>query len=158
MQDTIDELTNFLDAIVEKSSELEKSLDEDSEIDESAIDDEALRITKLHSKYNKMYLREYNIYAELVDLRKSFKLERWRYYGGKQTDQYYRKYGDINEIINKTDIDRYLEGDEIMVLLNKIVNGQKAVIDCIERYSKELTDRGYRLKLLLDYRKFLACV
>lgn len=158
MEDTLKELDTILNDIGVKTEEIFEGIDSDSYIDESQIDMEAIKVSRMQSKYNKLYLDEFNIYSDYVELKKEFKLERWKYYLGKQTNQYYRKYGNINESINKTDVDKYLDGDAIMSRINKITSSQKVLVDAIEKFSKELSDRGYRLRLLLDYRKFVSCV
>ena len=159
MTNVLEELNDYLKTLESKAEALMTEIEMDSIIDESSIDVETIRLTKLQSKYNNKYLKEFNIYSDTIEMKKMLKLERWKYYTGRQTNRYYHEHGgQPNELINKTDVDKYLDGDDYIQVINKIVSMQKSITDLIEKFSKELSNRGYNLKTIFEYRKWVACV
>lgn len=148
-------LTDVLEMVNARLKEVQDEMDADCTIDEMRIDSEAIRATKLHSKYNRIFSDECVNLNKFYDLRKKTKTERYLYYLKKQPSSYYAKYGQVHLDLTKTDIENYhLPSDEIMVMMNAIVTSQKSLVDSVERMMKEIHDRAYLLKTALDYRKF----
>lgn len=130
----------------------------DSEIDEVSLDYASLSTAKLLSKYGTLYSDEYLTLSDLKDRQKKYKLERWKYYSGKQTSKYYADFGAMHEEINRGDLEKYLDADPIMVAVNKVVDIQTAIVSLLDKTSKELNGRNYQIKTALDYRKFVSGV
>lgn len=133
-------------------------LKKESEIDGVALDTESLSTIKLQSKYGQLYTDEYLSLCELKDSVKKLKLERWKYYSGKQTNKYYADYGNWHEEVLKSDIDKYLDADEFLIKLNRIVEVQQMIVNILDKFVKDLSGRNYQIKTALDYRKFVSGV
>jgi len=129
--------------------------EKDVMIDEIDLDKSLLDIPKLHRKWSKKLSDETITLKEMYYMKESVKLERWKYYNGKQTDQYIANHGIMHEKILKTDIDRYLSSDVKLSLVNDLVSIQKEKCDFIERTMKEIGNRGFHIRAIIDWRKFL---
>lgn len=127
-------------------------------IDELDLDESVLKTPRIMSKYNDYFTTETLVLKDLYQIKKRIELERWKYYSGKQSDQYYSKNGIVHEKILKGDIDKYLGADEKMNLIDSIIAQQKAVVDYLERAIKEIQSRNFHCKVAVDWRKFTAGV
>lgn len=130
----------------------------DLEIDETEIDRAVLDTPKIHSRWNNYFSSETLYLNSVVQLREAVKLERWKYYMGKQTDQYYAKNGIVHEKILKTDSDRYMNADPKMALVQELYVTQKTVVEFIERTIKEVQSRNFHCRVAVDWRKFVSGV
>ena len=133
-------------------------IQKDGEIDEVQLDSASLSTAKLQSRYSTWYTDEYLQLADLKVTQKRYKLERWKYYAGKQTSKYYADYGPMHEEIIKSDIDKYLDADPIMIAVNKIVDIQTMIVSMLDKFAKDLNGRNYQIRTALDYRKFVSGV
>lgn len=127
---------------------------EDVKITEFDIEKELIQISILQAQYLDILSEESIRLSELKTRQKKLYLERWRYYCGKQTDQYYAMYGVINEKILKTDLDRYLHADEYICLISEICEIQKQKVSYLEDITKGIAGRGWTIKSIIDLRKF----
>lgn len=153
----------FLTSVKELKEELKANLltcqrmaSEDLLIDEIDLDSSLLEVPKLFSKWSAMLSDETIKLKDLYGFKESVKLERWKYYSGKQTDEYISKHGILHEKILKTDIDRYLSCDEKLTIVNDLCTIQKEVVDTIERTLKEISSRNFHIKAIIDWRKFTS--
>lgn len=128
----------------------------DLEIDEFDIDGAVLKTPKLLSKYNDIFTDETITLKDLYSFKEKAKLERWKYWSGKQSDQYYQNNGIVHEKILKTDIEKYMNADEKLILINDIITIQKAIVDHLERTIKEIQSRNFHCKVAVEWRKFQA--
>lgn len=130
--------------------------DKDVQIDTVELDQSLIEVPKLYSKWSGLLADETLKLKDLYSFKENVKLERWKYYSGKQTDEYIAKHGILHEKILKTDIERYIACDEKISLVNDICSLQKALVDFVERTMKELGNRGYHIKSIIDWRKFTS--
>ena len=137
-----------------KLSKIKESASKDLEIDGFDIDGEVLKTPKILSKYNDIFTDETLVLKDMYTLKEKIKLERWKYWSGKQTDNYYVENGILHEKILKTDIDKYLAADEKIILINDVISIQKAIVDYLERCIKEIQSRNFHCKVAVDWRKF----
>lgn len=138
-------------------SQLKKYKDyaeKDLEIDDIDLDRAVLDTPKLLNKYNILFTDATMDLKDLYAFKEKVKLERWKYWGGRQTDQYYAKHGLVHEKILKGDIDKYMAADDKLILVNEIVSTQKALCDFLERTLKEIQSRNFHIKAAIDWRKF----
>ncbi|MDX1532708.1 MAG: recombination mediator protein UvsY [Nitrosopumilaceae archaeon] len=156
--DVNDDLTSLLDDLQDNFVKLVEITENDVEIDDDCLDEEALKIPKLHQKYSVKLGKEMVNLTKISHLQKKIYMERWKYYNGKQTDKYYAKYGIMNEKILKSDIDKYLAADNRLSIANQILEVQKQIVNYLERIIKDLTNRGFHIKSCIEWRKFEAGV
>lgn len=153
----------FVKAMKETADELKQKLNEAMEQAEKDttlgdnLDTESLRSTKLYSKYLKLYTDESIKLSELMNARDSVKLERWKYYSGKQTSQYNMENGILHDKVLKSDIDKYLAADRKLNAIVEIVTIQKLLVDFYEKVCFDISkNRNFQLKIALDWRKFVS--
>ena len=153
----------FLTSVKELKEELKANLltcqtmaSTDLLIDEIDLDSSLLEVPKVFSKWSGMLSDETIKLKELYGFKENIKLERWKYYSGKQTDEYVAKHGILHEKILKTDIDRYLSCDDKLTIVNDLCTIQKEVVDIIERTLKEISSRNFHIKAIIDWRKFTS--
>jgi hypothetical protein len=130
----------------------------DSVIDDSKIQEELIRIPKLHCKYI-TYLSQCKEHA----LKLKFDYDKLRnlrseYYLGtldKETLEQYNWEPFQLHISTKAGIEKYLAADDylIKVLQKKLFYEQ--AIDIIESILGEIKNRSWQIRSLIDYQKFL---
>ena len=145
----------------ETKTKLKKAMDQ-SEKDVEISDDldvESMKTGKILAKYLRLYTNESLVLKDLFTLKEKTKLERWKFYSGKQTEKYMIENGILHEKILKMDIDKYLASDEKMIAVNHIINIQKALVDYYEKITKELSSsRNFQIKAAIEWRKFVSGV
>ncbi len=154
--EVVDQLQELNNSLVGRLEELKQQDEVDLEIDEIDLDKSLMDIPQLHAKYLSTFTDETIKMKELYGFREKIKLERWKYWQGKQTDKYYAENGIVHEKILKSDVDKYLAADDKMVLVNDITSTQKAIVDYLERVIKEITNRGFHIKSIIDWRRFTS--
>lgn len=150
------EIEDLKESIKTRLTELKAEAGKDVQIDEFDVDTALLDTPKLYSKWNEYFTDETMNLKNLYTLKERVKLERWKYYMGKQDAKYYHNYGQVHESILKSDVDKYLSADEKIALVNELVSAQKALADFIERTMKEIGNRGFHCKGIIDWRKFTS--
>jgi len=152
--DVKQQLEDLKEGIQANLDAVKKEAEKDLEIDEFDLDTALLAISKLHGKWLSKFTDETIILKDLYGFKEKTKLERWKYYQGKQTDKYYAENGIVHEKILKTDLDKYLSADDKLTLVNDVVTVQKALVDYIEKTMKELGNRGFHIRSIIDWRRF----
>jgi len=147
-------LQEILEGMQDKLKEYKQLSEKDLQIDEFELDTALLDTPKLYSKWIGYHSDETVLLKNLYGYKEEVKLERWKYYQGKQTNEYYAKNGLVHDKILKTDIDKYLGADSKLNLVNDIIAIQKAIVDLIEKTSKECSNRGFHIKNIIEWRKF----
>lgn len=107
----------------------------------------------IHSQLMEMLGEETLKLKDYLAKEKNFQLERWKFYSGKQPDEYYKKYP-LPERILKTDIERYMKADSVLTEFSKIVDEQTQCVKALEAAVKECGHRGFHIKTALDFMKF----
>lgn len=153
-----EDLINLVDRAQDKFVEIIEIAEKDVAIDEMDIDGEALRTPRLHQKYSVMLANESVSLIKYQQIQKRVYMERWKYYNGKQTDTYYSRHGIVNDKILKGDMDKYLNADKRLGLANELLEVQKQTVNYLERTVKDIANRGFHIKSVIDWRKFEAAV
>jgi len=150
------DLIDLIDKAENSFVELVGVAEKDVLIDDFDIDGEAIRTPKLHQKYSVMLAKESMALIKYQQIQKRVYLERWKYFNGKQTDQYYTKFGVFNEKVIKGDIDKYLSSDKRLGYANELLEVQKQIVNYLERTVKDISNRGFHIKSIIDWRRFEA--
>jgi hypothetical protein len=150
-----EELESMRDGLKDQLKSIKQQTEKDLEIDDIDLDRAVLDTPKLLNKYNIMFTDATLDLKDLYGFKEKVKLERFKYWAGRQTDQYYAKHGLVHEKILKGDIDKYLSADDKLSLVNEIVSTQKAICDFLERTIKEIQSRNFHCKIALEHRKFM---
>lgn len=150
----MEELKSLKTGISDCFEVIKKDAAEDVVIDSFDLDGESLRTPKLHSKWLGILSEEAIRLKQLQNFQKKLLLERWKYYNGKQPDKYYIDHGAINDKILKTDINLYLDADDVLIIIKEIVEIQDQAVDFLEKTIKEISSRTFHIKSAIDWRKF----
>ncbi|PCJ96688.1 MAG: hypothetical protein COA52_00335 [Hyphomicrobiales bacterium] len=129
---------------------------EDSTLDKNDLSEESVRAIKLHSKYYIIYSHENLRLAKLLeDVNKLYFLK-YEYYLGdldKETlDE--RGWKQFQKKILKSDIDRYIRGDDEVIALNLRIALQKEKVTTLKDIIKSIGNLSFTIGNILNWRKF----
>jgi|TARA_R110002096_G_scaffold353114_1_gene546404 hypothetical protein len=137
-------------------SEIKIMVVEDIEFDETELDKESLRIPQLHNKYlvfltdEKIMLEKYQQELRVLVRKK------WLYYTGKMseeelTENDWEPFG-LN--ILKSDVDKFLESDTLILRSRAIVRMQEEKINYLDSVVKSINGRQWNIRAAIDWMKF----
>ena len=129
----------------------------DSKIDNTEIGDEAMKIAQLHHKYYQILLNERFVLKSHEAEMKKLKLQKYEFYSQGPNEETQKKGWKLppKGIILKADIPMYMEADEDIIKLSLKIGIQLEKIDFLESTVKMLMNRGYHLKVALEWQKFV---
>lgn len=133
--------------------ELKQQIQDDLKLDLYNLDEDALATPKLYGKYLSILSDEALRLKRITNTYRKLKLERWKYYSGKQSNTYYTKHP-LDEKILKTDIPNYMEADEMMIRAEELLEEQKIKVKLIEECMKQLANRSFQIRDAIEWRKF----
>ena len=140
--------------------DIRKMVQEDSVIDDTELDLESLKLPQLHNKYLNIYHDEKLFLLKTEsDLKKAIRVK-WEYYTGKLDEDTLKELGlePFPLKILKQDLDKYLESDDDITELNHKYIYQKEKVDYLESVLKEITNRHWKIKNAIEWRKFVSGV
>lgn len=132
--------------------------DEDSKIDSQALDTEALRIPRLHSKW-------YNI---LIDCKIEFKKQELsfakekihakNYYNGDYNpdDKRFKTLGHQSRKLKNEDMHDFVSADKDLQTIQLKMFVAKEKIEFILNVLKQINDRGFQIANAIKWRKFMS--
>lgn len=137
--------------------ELFNEWDKDSSIDKTKLDDESLRITKLHHKYYKLFIAERSRFRHLEGELKKLKLEKTEFYTQGHNEETRAKGWKLpaKGVIIKSDVPMYVEADQDIIDLTLKIGIQQEKIEFLESIIKSLNNRGYNIKTAVEFIKFM---
>ena len=93
------------------------------------------------------------------DLKKAIRIK-WEYYTGKLDEDSLEELGlePFPLKILKQDLDKYLESDDDIIELNHKYIYQKEKVEYVESVLKELTNRHWKIRNAIEWRKFVSGV
>lgn len=135
---------------------LREMVEKDTVLNDLELDREAIRIPSLHGKYLGILLDEKMLYRKLEkDYQEELKFK-WEYFTGK-TDSATLLKRNLDPFplkILKNDLDLYINADTILSELNLKVKLQQYKIEYLEGVIKELNNRQWVIRSIIDWRKF----
>lgn len=137
--------------------ELFNEWDKDSEIDKTRLDDESLRIPKLHHKYYRLFVTEKSRLRHLDGEMKKLKLEKIEFYSQGHNDETRAKGWKLpaKGVIIKSDVPMYVEADQDVIDLSLKIGVQQEKIEFLESIIKTLNNRGYNINTAVNFIKFV---
>jgi Recombination, repair and ssDNA binding protein UvsY len=130
--------------------------EKDSQIDKTDLDEESLKIPKLHHKYYRQFVSERLLYRKLEADLKQLKLEKHEFYTQGPTKETQEKGWQLppKGMILKNDLPMYIDADKDIIELSLKIGYQLEKIDLLESILKTLQNRGYNIKTAVDWIKF----
>jgi len=137
--------------------ELFNEWEKDSNIDKTKLDDESLRITKLHHKYYKFFIAERSKFKQLEGELKKLRLEKTEFYTQGHNEETRAKGWKLpaKGVIIKSDVPIYVEADQDIIDLTLKIGIQQEKIEFLESIIKSLNNRGYNIKTAVEFIKFM---
>jgi hypothetical protein len=139
-----------------KLEDIQNTWSEDCNIVDDMLDEEALKIPRLHQKYYKIYSTEKLLLAKLKADAKTLQALKWEYYAGEMAEEDLDEQGwePFPKRVLKADMPRYLESDKDIINQNLKIAHQQEKVDFCDGIIKSLRDRGFLIKNAIDWRKF----
>lgn len=135
--------------------ELEKMWEKDSVLDDTLLDEEALKIPQLHSKYLTMYNHFKLLMAKARQEHKTMEHKKWLYYSGKEVPEDVEP---MNYKIIRADIPRWMGIDEQMMKLDAKLDYYQVVLDFLAETLKQINNRNYVITNAIQWRRFTSGV
>jgi len=128
----------------------------DCEIDRTELGQEALKISKLHSKYFKLYSTERLTLRKLEQDLKVLKRQSYEYFNGTLDHDEMLELGwDPNPLkILRADVPSYVDSSKDIIDLTLKIAYQQEKVDFVENCVRSINARGYNLKAAIDWEKF----
>lgn len=141
-----------------KLEEIEQMWAVDSHIDEFKLDDESLKIPKLHSKYYHMYIREKLALAKLREDQKKLEDVLIGFYSKTLTDEELEKYGLEYEDkkILKPDVPRAVACNNEMIQHNLKTAMVAEKVDFLKSIIQQIGNRSFIIKDAIQFKIFQA--
>ena len=132
--------------------------EKDADISRDDLTEESLKISKLHAKYYRMFVKAKMKLISLKEEKKSLILDKNDYYRGIMPAEEIKKRGwDIwNLTILKTELPMYIEADKHIQDMNLKIALASEKCDLIESIIKTLNNRGFHIKTAVDFERFRA--
>lgn len=139
-----------------KLDDIHEEWGKDCNIVDDMLDEESLKIPKLHQKYYKIYTGERMLLAKLTQDIKVLSALKHEYYAGdlSQEDLEENGWEPFQKKVLRTEIPRFIEADRDIINLNLKIATQKEKVDLCENIIKSLRDRGFLIKNAIEWRKF----
>ncbi len=138
-----------------KLEEILEEMENDSVIERDRLDNESLKIPRLHSKWLKIYSGEKRIMNQLKMQLVSLTKEKEEYYGGKSPAEVYREKPFHLKLL-KGDIPKYIQSDPDVIRLASAIDVQEEKVYVIQEYIKQINQRGYSIKAALDFMRWTS--
>jgi hypothetical protein len=136
-------------------SDLIKIAEEDMHLDKSKLDNESLRVPKLHNKWLRfLYERKEELFAAELN-KKSIYKTLWLYYNGKAVDSVYKEKGNFDIRVMKADIPMFIEDDAEMKNIDSKIFIIKQELEFIHKTLEEINRRSFHISNALKAISFL---
>jgi len=137
-------------------SDYRKYAETDLLIDETQLDTESIRTPQIHSKYLNFLTDEKLILAKLEHEFKVLRRKKWLYYTGKMSQEELEEedWEPFQLTILKTDIDKFLDSDEDLQLIDIKIKYKQTVVDYLQDIIKIINNRQWNIRSAIDWLKF----
>lgn len=128
----------------------------DSVIDKTELDNESLKIPRLHHKYYIMLVVEKTMLKKQESQLKELKLSKYEFFSQGHTEETKQLDWKLpaRGIILKADISMYMEADKDIIELSLKIGMQQEKVDFLESIIKSFQTRGFLVKNAIDFMKF----
>lgn len=137
--------------------ELKNHITKDSQVDSTELGSEAIKIPQIHGKYlnllsdfKLLLTKNQNDYAIQ-------KLRKWKILTGKASKEELDAWGEepFELDILKTDVDKFIEGDEKLIKLKSKIAVLEVKVKMVEEFLKALNNRNFTIKSAIDWQKMM---
>lgn len=138
-----------------KFEDISRMWEEDAKLDISELSRVTQDIPILHNKYFKIFSQERYRYRTMELEMKSLRLAKFEFYsqGPSPETPSHWKLPPIGKVL-KSDVPQYIDTDEDIIKLNLKMYAQSEKVDYLEAIIKQIVNRGYQVKSIIDWEKF----
>lgn len=139
-----------------KIEDILEQWNEDSQIDRTELDEEALKIPKLHHKYYQIYVQERLQLRALEANMKQLKLDKYEFFTQGPNEETQQKGWQLpaKGLILKSDIPMYMDADSDIIKLSLKIGLQQEKIELLESIIRSFQNRGYNIKSAIEWHRF----
>lgn len=140
-----------------KLDDIRKSVAKDISMDDTQLDVESLKTPQLHNKYlNMLHDERFELKKMKFDYSKLLRLK-WEYYTGKMSEETLKdlNWQPFDLKILKQDIDKYLESDDDLILIQHKLTYQEEKVSYLESVIKSISQRNWEIRNAIEWRKFI---
>ena len=137
--------------------ELKLQVSQDLRVDDEHLDTESLKNQEIKATYLDHKSKfELLLFKAKGDYKRLYR-EKWEYYGGKADAKIYAtKPFDLKVL--KTDLGVYISADEEIIDAENKIGYLETVVDYIKGVIKSVDNRGWDIKIAIEWKKFEAGV
>ncbi len=130
--------------------------EQDSHVNRDMLDEEALKLSKLHHKYHQIYTNERLTLRKLETDLKILRLEKFEFYTQGPTKETHDRGWNLPPIgkVLKAEANTYVDADKDIINLSLKIGIQHEKIELLESIIKSIMNRGFQIKTALDFVKF----
>jgi hypothetical protein len=130
--------------------------EKDGAIDQSDISRAATNIPKIHNKYFRHYVEEG---LKLKKLKAEYKIlvrNKTEWYKGDLDEEELKEHGWKPQPLKilRADIPQYLESDSDIIRKTLVIGLQEEVVSYLESIVKQINNRNFILKTIVDFERF----
>lgn len=150
-------MLTYYEKDIMKLDEIIENWKTDSQIDNTEIGEETLKISKLHHKYYQVLSHERCILKSRESEMKKLRLEKYEFYTQGPNEETKKKGWSLpaKGIILKADIPMYMDADDDIIELSLRIGLQQEKIELLESIIKSIMNRGYNLKVYVEWQRFI---
>ena len=137
-------------------NDIREMANRDMVMDETELNIESMKTPQLQNKYLIMYTDEKLILGKMKSDMSIIKKKKWLYYTGKisQEELEFLNWAPFDLNILKTDIDKFLDSDDDIILIKNKVLLQQEKVDYLESIIKIINNRQWLIRATIDWLKF----
>ena len=134
-----------------------KEWEKDSEINKQDAGNESIGIAKLHSKYYKFLIQAKKQFRNCCTAYNKLSKVKTEYYLGLLSKEELNKLGwePFSMRVLRQDIQLYLDADSSVCKAGDAVEEAKVLVEFIESILKDLNQRNFQIRNLIEWNKFI---
>lgn len=140
-----------------KLEEIDTMWNEDCIINDAKLDEESLKIPKLHAKYHNILnyekMQQYKLKKDLEELEYIYE----RFFAKTLTDEEIAKYNLVefcNKKYMKNDIPKAINSVDVVVKMKSKLGIQNIKVEFIESILKQINNRNWLIRDAIEFKKF----
>ena len=135
---------------------IQKMWENDSKMDIDNLHTESLNIPIIHAKYFDMYNTITLLKKKAEQQKKNIRHERYEYYTGKADPEIYVEDPFPKKVRDKDALQKYLDADTKLSQISLKVEYYDVMLNYIDSILKQIFQRNYQIKNVIDYQKFAS--
>ena len=135
--------------------DLQKMWEKDAVVDDTLLDEEALKIPQLHSKYLTLYNQFKLLMSKARMESKNINHKKWLYYSGKEVPEDAEPF---NHKVIRSDVPNWVAVDEQVQKIEAKIEYYQVVLDFLSEVIRQINNRNYVITNAIQWRRFTSGV